>query len=60
VVKFALGVLNRLNTEARPGRWDCEFESGLLQQTVRLSLGFSFLYRKAGSCRGVRDEPALC
>ena len=26
----------------------------LLQQTVRLSLDFSFLYRKPGSCRGVR------
>jgi hypothetical protein len=32
-------------------RW---FESGSLQQTVSLSLDFSFLYRKAGSCRGVR------
>ena len=30
------------------------FESILLQQTVGLSLDFSFLYRKAGSCRGVR------
>jgi hypothetical protein len=25
-----------------------------LQQTVRLSRDFSFLYRKAGRCRGVR------
>ena len=33
---------------------DQRFESHLLQQTVRLSLDFSFLYRKAGSCRGVR------
>jgi hypothetical protein len=32
-------------------RW---FESGSLQRRVRLSLDFSFLYRKAGSCRGVR------
>jgi hypothetical protein len=36
-----------------------------LPQTVRLSLDFSFLYRKAGSCRGVRgpavniDQPAF-
>ena len=30
------------------------FESVPLQQTVRLSQDFSFLYRKAGSCRGVR------
>ena len=32
-------------------RW---FESIPLQHTVCLSLDFSFLYRKAGSCRGVR------
>src|SRR5215469_1817810 len=32
-------------------RW---FESISLQQTVRLSRDFSFLYRKPGSCRGVR------
>ena len=31
-----------------------QLESSSLQQTVRLSLDFSFLYRKAGSCRGVR------
>jgi len=31
-----------------------KFESISLQQTVGLSLDFSFLYRKAGSCRGVR------
>ena len=31
-----------------------EFESTFLHQTVRLSLDFSFLYRKADSCRGVR------
>jgi len=30
------------------------FESILLQQTVGLSLDFSFLYRKAGGSRGVR------
>ena len=30
------------------------FESSSLQQTVGLSLDFSFLYRKAGICRGVR------
>jgi hypothetical protein len=30
------------------------FESILLQQTVRLSRDFAFLYRKAGICRGVR------
>src|SRR5262249_48298409 len=30
------------------------FESISLQQTVRLSRDFSFLYRKPGSCRGVR------
>jgi hypothetical protein len=35
-------------------RRDHQFESGFLQQTVRLSLDFSFLYEKAGSCRGVR------
>jgi hypothetical protein len=29
-----------------------KFESSSLQQTVRLSRDFSFLYRKAGSCRG--------
>jgi hypothetical protein len=43
------GVALSLSQEG--GRW---FESGSLQQTVRLSLDFSFLYRKAGSCRGVR------
>jgi hypothetical protein len=32
-------------------RW---FESGSLQRTVRLSVDFSSLYRKAGSCRGLR------
>ena len=32
-------------------RW---FEFGSLQQTVGVSLDFSFLYPKAGSCRGVR------
>ena len=31
-----------------------KFESILLQQTVRLSRDFSFLYRKVGRCRGVR------
>ena len=31
-----------------------KFESSPLQQTVRLSRDFSFPYRKAGSCRGVR------
>jgi hypothetical protein len=31
-----------------------KFESISLQQTVRLLQDFSFLYRKAGSCRGVR------
>jgi len=31
-----------------------KFESISLQQTVRLSRDFSFLYRKVGSCRGVR------
>jgi len=31
-----------------------KFESSSLQQTVRLSGDFSFLYRKAGRCRGVR------
>jgi hypothetical protein len=31
-----------------------KFESSSLQQTVRLSRDFSFPYRKAGSCRGVR------
>jgi hypothetical protein len=31
-----------------------KFESTSLQQTVRLSLNFSLVYRKAGSCRGVR------
>ena len=30
-----------------------KFESISLQQTVRLSRDFSFLYRKAGGCRGV-------
>ena len=30
-----------------------KFESTPLQQTVRLSRDFSFLYRKAGGCRGV-------
>src|SRR6516165_12582618 len=35
-----------------PAYW--KFESSPLQQTVGLSLDFSFLYRKAGSCRGVR------
>src|SRR6516162_1171580 len=30
-----------------------KFESSSLQQTVPLSLDSSFLYRKAGSCRGV-------
>jgi hypothetical protein len=35
-----------------PAYW--KFESIPLQQTVRLSRDFSFLYRKAGSCRGVR------
>jgi len=30
-----------------------KFESTSLQQTVRLSRDFSFLYRKAGGCRGV-------
>jgi hypothetical protein len=35
---------------------DWWFESRLLQQTVRLSRDFSFLYRKAGSCRGVRGS----
>jgi hypothetical protein len=30
-----------------------KFESVSLQQTVRLSPDFSFLYRKAGGCRGV-------
>ena len=33
------------------------FESVPLQQTVRLSRDFSFPYRKAGSCRGVRVRP---
>ena len=33
---------------------DRGFESALLQQTVRLWPDFSFLYRKAGSYRGVR------
>jgi len=33
---------------------DLKFESISLQQTVRLSRDFFFLYRKAGSCRGVR------
>src|SRR5438045_5315510 len=38
--------------QSREGdRW---FESTSLQQTVRLSRDFSFLYRKADSCRGVR------
>jgi hypothetical protein len=37
-------------------RW---FESAFLQQTVRLSRDFSFLYRKAGSCRGVRGSEML-
>src|SRR6516225_12162600 len=32
-----------------------KFESSSLQQTVRHSLDFSFPYRKAGSCRGVRE-----
>ena len=36
---------------ATGNRW---FESISLQQTVRLSRDLSFLYRKAGSCRGVR------
>jgi hypothetical protein len=31
-----------------------KFESISLQQTVRLSRDFSFLYRKAANCRGVR------
>ena len=35
-----------------PAYW--KFESISLQQTVRLSRDFSFPYRKAGSCRGVR------
>ena len=30
-----------------------KFESTSLQQTVHLSPDFSFLYRKAGGCRGV-------
>src|SRR6516162_8193561 len=37
-------------TEKAPYR----FESASLQQTVCLSRDFSFLYRKAGCCRGVR------
>jgi hypothetical protein len=32
------------------------FESGSLQQTVRFSRDFFLLYRKAGSCRGVRGH----
>ena len=35
-----------------------KFESISLQQTVRLSRDFSFLYRKAGGCRGVRRPGA--
>ena len=34
------------------GKAPYRFESVPLQQTVRLSRDFSFLYRKAGSCRG--------
>jgi hypothetical protein len=36
------------------GKTPYRFESIPLQQTVRLSRDFSFLYRKAGRCRGVR------
>src|SRR5215472_13290318 len=36
------------------GKAPYRFESGFLQQSVRLSWDFSFLYRKPGSCRGVR------
>jgi hypothetical protein len=36
------------------------FESVSLQQTVRLSWDFYFLYRKAGSCRGVRGLSCDC
>jgi hypothetical protein len=45
------------NSVAIAGR-DRWFGSTSLQQTVRLSLDFSFLYRKAGSCRGVCAGPA--
>src|SRR6516162_98000 len=37
-----------------PARGDQGFDSCSLQQIVRLSPDFFFLYRKAGSCRGVR------
>jgi hypothetical protein len=36
-------VLNRFNTEARPGRWDREFESALLQRGVSCEPDFVFL-----------------
>ena len=45
---MVVGATNRLTA---PAYW--KFESISLQQTVRLSRDFSFLYRKAGSCRGV-------
>jgi len=37
----------------RPAATRLRSSPGSLQQTVPLSLDFSFLYRKAGSCRGV-------
>ena len=44
------------------GKAPYRFESCSLQQTVGLSLDFSFLYPKAGSCRGVcgpKSHPRL-
>jgi hypothetical protein len=46
-------VVSPQNCEIAP-RGTGKFESISLQQTVSLSRDFSFVYRKDGSCRGVR------
>jgi len=46
------GIKGATTRSTAPAYW--KFESSPLQQTVSLSRDFSFQYRKAGSCRGVR------
>jgi len=53
--RWSPGVKQRVKAQtATPLARNWNFESMSLQRTVRLSQDFSFLYRKASSCRGAR------